>query len=386
MRSRGVSLGRIFGVEVSAELSTLVIAALLAWSFASGLLPASVPHRLPIVYWSVAIVGSLLFLSSLLGHELSHSVVARRNGVEVKGITLWLFGGVASLGGHPPGPGAEFRIAASGPAASVLFAGLSFGASVLVDVLGGPQVWVVMLGYLALLNGFLAVFNLLPGAPLDGGRILGSILWKIRGDRSKGMAGAAKVGTVVAGLIIAAGFAEMWFTASYGGIWTILIGAFLLSAARAEARYYDAELALRDVVASSVMSHPVQVVAMWATVASAVQGPFATTSQSALPVVDANQQIRGLLTIDGVRAVPAESWATTEVAAVMMDLSTTAMAAPGDPVAEVLERLGASGHALVLDQGRLVGLIGPEEIRRSINASPGQPGQESRPRTPSMPA
>lgn len=385
MRSRGISLGRIFGVEVSAELSTLVIAALLAWSFASGLLPASVPDRLPVVYWSVAIVGSLLFLSSLLGHELSHSVVARRNGVEVKGITLWLFGGVASLGGNPPGPGAEFRIAAAGPAASVVFGAVSLGASLLVDVLGGPRVWVVMLGYLALLNGFLAAFNLLPGAPLDGGRILGSVLWKVRGDRSKGMAGAAKVGTVVAGLIIAAGFAEMWLTASYGGLWTILIGAFLLSAARAEARFYDAELALRGVVASSVMSHPVQVTAMWSTVSSAVQGPFAASSQSALPVVDSTQQIRGLLTMDQVRAIPAESWDITEVGAVMMDLSSTTMVGPTEPVAKVLEAMGASRHALVLDQGRLVGLIGPDEIRRWVTRTPGASDADSRPRTPSIP-
>ncbi len=107
-------LGRIAGVDVSAEISTLVIAALLTWTFATGLLPAEVPQRVPVVYWSVGIVGALLFLASLLGHELSHSVVAGRNGVEVEGITLWLFGGVATMKGHAPGPGAEFRIAAAG--------------------------------------------------------------------------------------------------------------------------------------------------------------------------------------------------------------------------------------------------------------------------------
>lgn len=119
MRSRGIALGRIAGVDVAAELSTLVIAGLLTWSFASGLLPIAVPQRLPIVYWSVGIVGALLFLASLLGHELAHAVIARRNGVGVESITLWMFGGVAQLTGNPPGPGAEFRIAAAGPAASL---------------------------------------------------------------------------------------------------------------------------------------------------------------------------------------------------------------------------------------------------------------------------
>jgi Zn-dependent protease/predicted transcriptional regulator len=364
MRSRGVYLGRIAGVDVSAQLSTLVIAGLLTWSFATGLLPASVPDRVPVVYWSVAIVGALLFLASLLGHELSHSVVAQRNGVEVEGITLWLFGGVASLRGHPPGPGAEFRIAAAGPAASLFIGALSVGGSALVYAFDGPRVWVVMLGYLAVLNGFLAVFNLLPGAPLDGGRILGSILWKMRGDRATGMAGAAKAGTVVAGLIVAGGFAEIWFTGSYGGLWTILIGVFLFNAARAEAGYYDAERALSGVSVDSVMSHPVQVTNTWSTVTSAVHGPFAASAQTALPVVDATQQIRGMLTMDQVRATPAESWATTAVGDLMTDLASTPMVGPADPVAQVIEQLGASHHALVLDQGTLVGLIGPEEIRR----------------------
>ncbi|MCZ7631776.1 MAG: site-2 protease family protein [Microthrixaceae bacterium] len=221
MPSRGVYLGRIAGVEVFAQLSTLVIAGLLTWSFASGLLPASVPDRLPVVYWSVAIVGALLFLASLLGHELSHSVVARHNGVEVEGITLWLFGGVASLKGHAPGPGAEFRIAVAGPVASLVIAAVSAAGSAVVYLFDGPQAWVVMLGYLAVLNGFLAVFNLLPGAPLDGGRILGSILWKLRGDRASGMAGAAKAGTVVAGLIVAGGFAG---DVVHGLLWRVVDG------------------------------------------------------------------------------------------------------------------------------------------------------------------
>lgn len=371
MPSRGVYLGRIAGVEVFAQLSTLVIAGLLTWSFASGLLPASVPDRLPVVYWSVAIVGALLFLASLLGHELSHSVVARHNGVEVEGITLWLFGGVASLKGHAPGPGAEFRIAVAGPVASLVIAAVSAAGSAVVYLFDGPQAWVVMLGYLAVLNGFLAVFNLLPGAPLDGGRILGSILWKLRGDRASGMAGAAKAGTVVAGLIVAGGFAEMWFTGSYGGLWTVLIGVFLFNAARAEAGYYDAERALSGVHASTVMAHPVQVTSTWSTVAAAVHGPFATSNQTALPVIDATHQIRGMLTMDQVRSTPAESWVTTEVGNLMTDLSSTPMVSPGDPVTAVMEKLGTSRYALVLDQGRLVGLIGPEEIRRWVERTRG---------------
>ncbi|MEZ5237583.1 MAG: site-2 protease family protein [Microthrixaceae bacterium] len=279
--------------------------------------------------------------------------------------------GVAQLESEPPGPGAEFRIAAAGPAASVVFAAASFALSLLVGFLDGPRVWVVMLGYLAVLNVFLAVFNLLPGAPLDGGRILGSLLWKIRGDRSRGMAGAARVGMVVAGLIVAAGLAEMWFTGTIGGLWTIFIGAFLFTAARAEFEYYRAQATLDTVTASSVMTHPVQVTTTWSTVAEAVHGPFAASSQSALPVVDATQQIRGLVTMEQVRALPAEQWGTTEVARVMSGLDSTAMVAPDDPLSELAGRLGASAHALVLNEGRLVGLIGPRELRAALQAPRG---------------
>ncbi len=370
MRSRGVALGRIAGVDVAAEFSTLLIAALLTWSFSSALLPTAVPQRLPIVYWSVGIVGALAFLASLLGHEVAHAVVARRNGVGVESITLWMFGGIAQMTGHPPGPGAEFRIAAAGPAASLAIGMLSAGAAIAVNWAGGPDVWVVMLAYLGVLNAFLAVFNLLPGAPLDGGRILGSAMWKLRGDRSKGMHTAAIAGQVVAGLIVLAGFAEMAFTNSFGGLWTVLIGVFLFNGARAEAGYYRADAALSNLTAGQVMLSPVQVVSMWDPVTTAVNGPFSSTSQTAVPVVDESQQIRGLLLLGRVRNLPAETWQTTDVARVMAPLAEVALVSPAQTLNDVVDKLGSSGHALVLDSGRLVGLVGPGQFRAAALGEP----------------
>ncbi|MCB1012826.1 MAG: site-2 protease family protein [Microthrixaceae bacterium] len=363
MRSRGIALGRIAGVDVAAELSTLVIAGLLTWSFASGLLPIAVPQRLPIVYWSVGIVGALLFLASLLGHELAHAVIARRNGVGVESITLWMFGGVAQLTGNPPGPGAEFRIAAAGPAASLGIGLAALGGSFAVGWSGGPEVWVVMLAYLGVLNGFLAVFNLLPGAPLDGGRILGSVMWKLQGSRSRGMHVAALAGQVVAALIVLGGFAEMFFTESYGGLWTVLIGVFLFNGARAEANYYRTDATLGALTASQVMVSPVQVLPLWTSVSEAVAGPFSSTQQTAVPVVDADQQIRGLLVLSRVKGLPAQTWPTTEISRVMTPLAEVAMVWPSQPLNDVLNVLGPSAHALVLSEGGLVGLIGPDQIR-----------------------
>ncbi|MFV0315545.1 MAG: site-2 protease family protein [Microthrixaceae bacterium] len=356
---------------MSAEVSTLLIAGLLTWTFASGLLPSQVPQRLPVVYWSAGIVGALAFLASLLGHEIAHAVVARRNGVGVRGITLWMFGGVAQLEGDPPSPGAEFRIAAAGPAASFAMGALAIGGSVAINSIDGPQVWVVMLAYLGLLNGFLTVFNLLPGAPLDGGRILGSIMWKLRGDRSRGMHNAAVAGQVIAGLVIAGGFAEMMLTGDIGSLWTVLIGVFLFNAARAEAGYYRTTSALSNITAAQVMVSPVQVVSTWEPVATVVSGVFHNTQQGAVPVVDETQQIRGLVLLDSVKQLPAQSWRTTEVVRIMSHLSDVAMVSPTDTLREVVSSLGPTGHALVLSEGRLVGLIGPGQIRDAAR-NPGQ--------------
>lgn len=356
-------------MNVSADLSVLVIGVLLAWSFASQLLPANAPGFVGTVYWSVAIVGTLLFLAALLGHELAHAVVARRNGVGVEGITLWLFGGVATLESDPPGPGAEFRIAAAGPAASVILGVLSWGAGLGLDAIGGPRAWVVMLAYLGLINVFLAVFNLLPGAPLDGGRILGSVLWKIRGDRATGLEGAAKTGKAIAVLLIVAGLAQVWYFENPGSLWTVLIGFFLFNAARSEAAFYGAERALSGMTVAGAMLSPVQVAKTWNTVSQAVDGPFAHSTQNALPVVDATGQVRGLLLMEQVKRLQAEQWATTDCAQVMLPIEGMPMLDPAEAMTEVIPRIGNRGHALVLSDRKLVGMIGPAEVQRAVELS-----------------
>lgn len=366
MNGRGIRLGKIAGIEVSADLGVLVIGAFLTWSFSTGVLPAAVPGLEGLTYWLVGAVGTVVFLASLLGHELSHSLVARRNGLRVDGITLWLFGGVARLDGEPKGPGAEFRIAAAGPLASVVFGGALWGLAVGLRAIGGPEVWVVMLGWLGLINVVLAVFNLLPGSPLDGGRILGSVLWKLKGDRAWGRWGAAQVGQVLAVLLIAAGIAEMWFTRSLGGLWTALIGWFLLNAARAEAAYYRAERAVGGLTVAGAMLTPVQVATTWSTIDRVVEGPFAHTSQSAVPVVDGTGQVRGLLLMAAVKRLPAEQWANTQAVDVMVPLVGIAILDPAEPMTEALRQMGSWGYGLVLSGRELVGMLGPHEVRRAV--------------------
>ncbi len=389
MRTSGLRLGRLAGIEVSADLGVLVIGTLLAWSLAAGILPESVPGHVGATYWSVAAVGAIAFLASLLGHEMAHSVVARRNGLTVKGITLWMLGGVAMLSGETKGPGAEFRIAAAGPAASLLIGGIFWG----VAELGSgtlPELWVVMLGWLGVINIFLAAFNLLPGAPLDGGRILGAILWKIRGERAAGLFGAAQVGKVLGILVIVAGGVEVIYTENFSGVWLILIGVFLYNAARSEAGYYAAQRSLTGVPVSKVMLSPVQVAPSWSTVGQIVNGPFASTTQTLVPVVDATGQVIGVIHLDQIRRIPAEQWNSLVVADVMESPPQAAWLADTDSMDDAVTALAESPYAFVLSGQSLVGVLGREQVERAmtlgIRAAPGTSQPAASQMGPSQPA
>jgi Zn-dependent protease len=231
-------LGRIAGIPIGANVSVLVIGALVVLGLATGVLPEVAPGQGFFVYWLVGVVGAATFFGSLLLHELSHSVVAQRNGMRVESVTLWLFGGVAQLSGKVRGPGAQFRIAIAGPAVSALLGAVFLGAALALDEVG-PAVVVGALAWLGLINGVLAVFNLLPGAPLDGGRVLTAALWKLRGDERAARRQSARAGRVVGWLLVAAGVAEMLFLGGYSGFWTIAIGFMIATAAKYEEQHAD---------------------------------------------------------------------------------------------------------------------------------------------------
>jgi Zn-dependent protease len=376
MRTSGLRLGRLGGIEVNADLGVLVIGALLAWSLASGILPESVPGHVGASYWSVAAVGAIAFLASLLGHEMAHSVVARRNGLTVKGITLWMLGGVAMFSGETKGPGAEFRIAAAGPAASLVIGATFWGAA---ELGSGtlPELWVVMLGWLGVINLFLAAFNLLPGAPLDGGRILGAILWKIRGERAAGLQGAAQVGKVLGVLVIVAGGVELVYGVNFSGIWLILIGMFLYNAARSEAGFYGAQRTLTGLPVSAVMLSPVQVAPSWSTVGQVVNGPFASTTQTLVPVVDATGQVIGVIHLDQVKRVPAERWNSLVAADVMESPPNAAWLEATDAMDTALSALTEAPYAFVLSGRDLVGVLGREQVERAMALGVRSPAAES---------
>jgi len=231
-----IPLGRIAGIKVGINLSVFLIVVILVSALTTGQLPAAFPDRSNTAYVIAAIIAAVLFLASLLAHELAHALVARRNGIEVESIVLWLLGGVAQLRGEAKTPGADFRIAIVGPLTSLGLAigfGLSAGGLGLLGATGLPS---GVLAYLAATNAMLAVFNLIPAAPLDGGRVLRAALWRWRGVRQTAAVNAARAGRVLGFVLIALGVLQVVTGSRLGGVWLALLGWFVVSAATAEER------------------------------------------------------------------------------------------------------------------------------------------------------
>ncbi len=372
MTTSGIRLGKIFGIEISANLGVLAVAALLTWSLAEGVLPSGAPGHVPVTYWSVALVVAVLFLFSLLAHELAHSVVARRNGITVEGIHLWLLGGVSQLESEPKTPGAEFRITVVGPGTSILLGAIAWGAAYGIDALGGPAIYAVGLSWLGIINVLLGLLNLLPGAPLDGGRLVAAVLWRVRHDRLSGRIGAAKVGRIVALGIIGIGSFEVFMLARMAGLWTMFIGWFLLSAARNEQNHYELERAVGQMTVATTMNVEPNVASPLSTLRHVATTSMVPDVQSAAPILDWDGRLLALVTTEDVESVDPERWdLVTALSAARQGAPAPPLTAePGEPLVDVLDRMARSGstHAVVLYAGRVVGLLGPEQIEQAARA------------------
>lgn len=363
-------LGRVTGFPVAVHWSVGVILLLLAWGLAGGVLPQTAPGHGTATYWIGGVVGSLLLLCSLLAHELAHAVVARRAGVEVEGLTLWLFGGVATFHGEATSPRDDLRIAAAGPLTSFALALVSGLAAVGLGAVPGAGLATGVAGWLATINLVLAVFNLVPGAPLDGGRVLRAVLWARTGDRDRAALSATRAGRGVGYGLVGVGLVFLLLGDPVGGVWTVLIGWFILAAANAEQEATVTQGLLGQVRVRDVMSSPVVTAASWLSVEDLIERQVLQGRHSTYPVVDLDGATVGLVTLRQLRTVPAPRRTTTRVGEVMLPLSHVATAAPDDPLPELLPRLTPdSGHrALVLDDGRLVGIVTLADVSRTVEA------------------
>ncbi len=364
MGRSSIRLGRIFGIPVGLDWSLLVIAGLLTFSLAADQFPAEFPGEAVGAYWVVGLATAALFFASVLAHELAHSVVARRHGVEVDGITLWMLGGVAKLGGESPSARAELLIAAAGPATSVGLA-VGFGAAaVAVTTLGAPGLVGSGLAWLALINAVLVVFNLIPAAPLDGGRILAALLWFHHGNRYRAAATAAQVGVVFGWLLVGVGALGFFAGIGFGSLWTALIGWFLINAARAEGEMARSKLAFGDVHVADVMTADPPRARGWLTVEGFLTDDAPRLHEPVVPVESFDGTIAGLVNVDTLRAVPPHERAMRRVADYTVPLSRMRTARPDDKLADVMTRPGRArvDHVVVFDGDRLVGIVAPSAV------------------------
>lgn len=370
-----ISLGRIAGIRVGAHWSVVAIWWLLAWALSTELLPEAAPGYTRATYWAVAGLAAIVLLACLLAHELSHAIVAQRHGVTTDAITLWVFGGVAQLKDETPSPRAELLIAGAGPATSLGLAAISGIGSGVLQWTGAPELLTVVVAWLAAVNLVLAVFNLLPGFPLDGGRVLHAWLWRRSGNRLQATRTAAKVGRGFGYTLIGLGLIE--FTAGYfGGLWFVFIGWFLLSAATAERDQSNLRDALGGLRVADVMTPDPDPAPDWISVADLLDGYILRLRHSSFPVHDREGGLTGLVTLAGVKAVAADRRSTTPVSRVSEGLAEVTLARPDEPLVDLLDRLSTSRsrRALVLSDrsGRvdsLVGIVTPTDVARALDYS-----------------
>lgn len=369
--NENIRLGRIGGVAVGLNWSVLLIFALITTGLATGRFPALYPDLTPVTYGAAGLAAGLVFMASLLAHEVAHALVARRNGIDVDGITLWLFGGVARLSGEAPDPGADLRVAGVGPLVSVLLAGTFFAMGLALDVIGVPAIIIGVFRWLAIINLILAVFNLMPAAPLDGGRILRAVLWRRRGDQLSASITAARAGRGFGWLLIAVGFMQFVVGAGFGGLWLVLIGWFLANAAEAEEQHARVRGALRGVVVSDVMSADPAVAPADISVSTFLDRYVFPSRYSTFPLTGQAGEPAGLVTLKRVKQVPADRRGSTTVGEVACSVDELTVVAPDDSLADLVAKLSrcSEGRAVVVDHGRVVGIVSPTDIIRRLEVA-----------------
>jgi len=367
MLGRHMTLFRLLGFEVKLDLSWIFLAVLVTWTLAAGYFPAAYPGLGAAAYWSMAVLGAAgLFLSIIL-HEMSHSLVARRYGLKISGITLFIFGGVAEMTEEPPAPRTEFLMAIAGPIASLALAAIFALAAGLVG--GKATAFGVVLGYLALINLVLAIFNMVPAFPLDGGRALRAVLWGWKGDMRWATRITASMGFTFGLFLMALGLMSLFGGNVISGLWWGLIGLFLAGAARASTAQLEAKAALTgERVAERMTRNPV-------TVTPDMELPaFARLALAKghrlYPVVEGDRLL-GQIETKALTAIARDGWPGRTVRDVMTRRDAAPSVAPDITLAEALSVMTRTGHSrlLVVAEGgapQVVGILVLRDIARLL--------------------
>lgn len=359
-----IRLGRLFGIDIGVNWSLIFVFALIAWTLATQVLLIDVPGQPALAYWVAGGAGAIAFYGCLLAHELAHALVARRKGVKVAGITLWLFGGVSRLDGEPKSAGAEALIAGVGPLTSVAVALIALT----VSLLPFPALVADLFGWLFFVNIALALFNLVPAFPLDGGRLLSSFFWWRSGSRQRGVHSAVRIGRVFAYLMIAIGVFELFTGSVLNGIWLAFVGWFLLSAGSSEEVGSAVRGLLKTVQVSAAMTSPVVTVPDWLTVEQFLESIAREHPFTTYPVHDPSGRLTGIVRLGDLVRMPAAARGEERLKDRARPIADVPTSRPDEDLAALIQRVGTAldQRVLVFEDGKLVGIVSPVDVARVL--------------------
>ncbi len=365
---RSFTIGRFFGIPLEVNSSWFLVFFLVAFTLSTSYLPAALPDQSSTMHVFIALVMTAAFFASIVIHEFAHSLVARAGGLKISRITLFIFGGVSQMDDEPKSPGLEFLMAAAGPGMSLVLSGIGFGALAFLRGAGAGQVLIIPVEYLTFINLSVAIFNMLPGFPLDGGRVLRSILWAITHDMLKATRWASRMGQLLGyGLIAIAVIGVL--NGSLDLIWFAVMGWFLSTLAGAAYQQQLLKVRLSEVTLASIMSSPVVTVPSDATLEEMAHSYFLGGRHSRYPVV-AEGRVVGVIGLQALREVPREQWAATSAGDVAHTDLASVVATPAVTVDRILPQLEPSGAGavLIVDDGRLSGIVTRADVIRLVSS------------------
>jgi Zn-dependent protease/predicted transcriptional regulator len=368
MFGKSIKLFKLFGFEVKIDFSWIVIAILVAWSLSTGIFPLSIKNLSTQTYWLMGIVGAIGLFLSIIAHEFTHSVVARKYGMPMKGITLFIFGGVAEMGEEPPKPGAEFAMAIVGPLASFAIAGIFY----VIDRTGAgffPEAISGVLGYLAWINALLALFNLVPAFPLDGGRVLRSVLWSIKGDLNWATRISSGVGSGFGILLIIMGIFNILRGNFIGGMWWFILGLFIRGAAKMSYQRLVTRKVLEGESVRRFMRHDPVTVKPDIPIEIFVEDYVYRYHFKMFPLVENGNRLAGCISIKDVKRIPREDWRRKNIGEVAEKCTSENTIEAGKDATEALSKMNRNNASrlMVTEGGCLVGIIALKDMLKFLS-------------------
>ncbi|MEW6249023.1 MAG: site-2 protease family protein [Planctomycetota bacterium] len=362
------TLFNLRGFPVRADVSWLIVLVLVTWSLAVGVFPQTYPEATVGVYWMMGLLGALGLFASIVVHEFAHAAAAQRHGLSMKGITLFLFGGVAEMSEEPPSPKAEFQVAVAGPVASVLIGGALLGLAALGASFGWHAAVLAVLSWLGLINLVLVVFNILPAFPLDGGRVLRSALWYWKGSLRWATRVAAAIGGGFGILLVVLGVFSFIAGNFLGGLWLVLIGVFLRGAAQMSYSQLLLRRALEGEPVARFVTHGPITVSPNTTVADLVENYIYRHHHRMFPVADDGRLV-GCVSARQIKDIPRAVWNTTRVADILSPCSSDNTIRPDTDAVEALRKMQHAGatRLIVVEGGNLVGMLTMKDLLRFIS-------------------